>query len=340
MKWVNKSIITLWLFPILGLAGQLNQVLFDNSAITIYHNNCQLKQPIQDKQAKKLILPISNCISKKGILNTVHPNLKKIHWAQHDPLTVWIVVTFVKEYQYNISLSPNQYKVYFPKQQSSLEDHVIKLEKQAHKINLKIPNNILFSLQDMLFQIPLQGMLIDEFFQRSIGFKPKNIVKDGLPHFGAKRDDWKGKTRYHKGYDIYVDKTNVIASTQGIVTTVSKSSQAGLYVKLHHGARLYTVYVHLKNAMVKRGQKVRRGDIIGRIDGPVGNAVAPQLHFEIKPNNRSIDPLPLIERFYQNNNQVIKNISKHKISLQEFIKSRDLLVKKFLLRVNKVTPKN
>ncbi len=329
---IKNLLIALWLLPMVSLAGQIDQILFDNSVITIHHNDCQLKQPIQDKHSKKLILPVTNCASKKGVINVVHPNLKKIHWAQHDPLTVWIVATFSQEYQYKISFSPNQYRVNFSAsyQQNYLKEHTI-LEKQAHNINIKRPNNIMFSLNDILFQIPLQDMLIDEFFERSIGFKPADIIKDGLPHFGAKRDDWKGKTRRHRGYDIYVNKTNVVASAHGVISTVSKTNLSGLYVKLHHGSKLYTVYIHLKSAAVKKGQKVRRGDVIGKIDGPVGNAIAPQLHFEIKPNNTSADILPLIEQFYQGNQRIIKTIAEYKLSLQKSIQSRNLLVKKIMM---------
>ncbi len=181
---------------------------------------------------------------------------------------------------------------------------------------------MMFLLRGILFQIPLQGMKIEEFLDRSVGFVPKDVIRDGLPHFGAKRDDWKGKTRRHKGYDIYANKINVIAAADGRVTKVRKNRRAGLYVKLHHGSQVYSLYIHLTSASVKTGQKVRQGEIIGRINGISGNAISPQLHFEIKPNNRSVDPLPLIESYYQSDKQILAKIRRYKKSISDSIKIR------------------
>ena len=134
MKMLSKNLLfVLWLLPIASLAGQINQIIFNDSTMTILHSNCQLKQPIQDKNAQKLIFPIVNCVGEKGTLHVVHPKLRKIHWAQHDTSTIWVVATFTKEYQYDISFSSNQIKVHFPIDypRSSLEDHII-LEKQSN----------------------------------------------------------------------------------------------------------------------------------------------------------------------------------------------------------------
>jgi len=322
-------VIILLLFPTASFAGRINNVFFDGSIITIHHHDCQLGQHIQDKRRheKKLILPMNNCASKKGVINVAHPNLKKIHWAQHDRKTVWIVATFAKDYQFDIISSPNKFQVCLPVcyQRNPFKHGSSHFKKKA--------NNLMFSRNGILFQIPLQGMLIDDFLKRSIGFKPRNLIRDGLPHFGAKRDDWKGKTRRHLGYDIYVDNRNVVAAAQGIVTRIKKTRRSGLYIKLHHGSKLYTLYVHLKSVSVRKGLRVKRGDIIGTINGPAGNAIAPQLHFELKPNNKSINPLPLIERFYQDDSQVIKKIRDYKSSLQMNIQKRNRKVRQFLFKM-------
>ena len=72
------------------------------------------------------------------------------------------------------------------------------------------------------------------------------------------------------------------------------------------------------------------GEIIGRIDGSVGNAISPQLHFELKVENDSIDPLPLIEQFYKDDVAVTGAIQQYKGQLVNSIKERDQLVKQFL----------
>ncbi len=309
-------------FPVVSEAARINEIFFDNAMMTIRHSGCQLKPLLEEK--RRLILPMGDCASGKGKINVFHPNLKKIHWAQHDPKTVWIVVTFSTEYRFEMISSPSQYLVCFPRCYQ---------QNQANRLSqIRKTQKMLFLLNGILFQIPLQNMLIDKFLERSIGFVPEDIVRDGLPHFGAKRDDWKGKARKHKGYDIYADNIDVIAAADGTVVRIGRNYSAGLYVKLHHGSRLYTVYVHLKSTLVKKGQQVKQGDIIGRIEGPTGNAVAPQLHFEIKPNNKSVDPLPLIEHFYQGDRQMMAKIRGYKESLLNTIRHRERKVQKFLKR--------
>jgi hypothetical protein len=251
--------------------------------------------------------------------------LKQVHWAQHDPTTVWIVVTFLTAYQFEIVPSPDKYIICLatsckPKQSS------------AELKNLTPSQTLMFSLENILFKIPLKNMLIAEFLDRSIGFVPGDLIRDGLPHFGAKRDDWKRTTRKHLGYDIYTDKMDVIAAAPGVVSRVGKSYQAGLYIKLNHDNNLTTVYVHLNQSLVKKGQLVKQSEVIGRIDGAAGNAISPQLHFEIKIKDKSIDPLPLIEKFYQADNPIKARIKVYKQKLIKLSQYRDKLVKQYLLK--------
>jgi len=314
--------IILVLLPFVNMAGQINEISFDKSIITIRHLGCQPQTPLKEKT--KLILRMGSCATKRGqISHFLHPNLKRIHWAQHDRKTVWIVVSFLNRTPFEIISFPHQYLVCFPTCNSSHFQ-----PKQITEI--KASYKMMFMLNGLFFQIPLEGMLMEDFLDRSIGFVPTDIIRDGLPHFGSKRDDWLNKSRKHLGYDIYTNQSNVIAAAAGTVTKVRRNATAGLYIKLHHGHRLYTLYIHLKTAYVEVGQKVKQGEIIGRIDGAVGNAVAPQLHFEIKPNNRSVDPIPLIEYFYQNDKQMIDKIKSYQKMLSKMISIRDNEVKKFL----------
>jgi hypothetical protein len=335
LKKTNKisAIVILLLLPLISEAGYIKNIFLDQSTLTIDHHNCRLKSPFKEK--RKLILPLDNCASRAGKINVTEfgpKHLTKIHWAQHDRKTVWIVATFLDDYQFDIQELPGQYLVCLPNCQ-------LLAAVQNRSEQIRETKKMMFVLNGLLFQIPLQGMLIDEFIERSIGYVPKDFVRDGLPHFGSKRDDWKGKTRSHQGYDIYADKINVIAAAAGTVTAVRRNSRAGLYIKLHHGSGVYSLYVHLKKAVVKTGQSVKQGQLIGTIEGPTGNAVEAQLHFEIKPNDRSVDPLPLIEEFYQTDRALINKINFYKKALSETIQRRNDQVQEFL-RNNSVGPIN
>ena len=68
----------------------------------------------------------------------------------------------------------------------------------------------------------------------------------------------------------------------------------GLYVIIDHGGGYRTVYAHCNKIMVTKGQKVSKSDIIA-LAGNTGNSRGPHLHFEIRLNGKSVNPLPYIK---------------------------------------------
>jgi murein DD-endopeptidase MepM/ murein hydrolase activator NlpD len=66
-------------------------------------------------------------------------------------------------------------------------------------------------------------------------------------------------------------------------------------VKINHGFGYETLYAHMSKYIVKRGQKVKRGEIIGYV-GNTGTSVAPHLHYEVHKEKRKINPV----NFYYN----------------------------------------
>jgi hypothetical protein len=141
---------------------------------------------------------------------------------------------------------------------------------------------------------PIEGLDAEKLIDRSLGFTPRDIVRDGLPNFGSMRDDWMGAPRPHKGLDIYVDKAAVQAVARGKVVGVGHGDRAGGWVKIDHGNGVETVYVHVSGLRVRTGDDVLRGQHLAAIDGAVGNAVEPQLHFELRLDGEAIDPVPFI----------------------------------------------
>jgi murein DD-endopeptidase MepM/ murein hydrolase activator NlpD len=120
------------------------------------------------------------------------------------------------------------------------------------------------------------------------------MVRDGLPHFGSTRDDWIGKARPHKGLDIYVDRTGVQAVAAGTVVGTGLGDRAGGWAKIDHGNGVETVYVHVSGLDIDKGDQVSQGQEIAAIDGPVGNAIEPQLHFELRLDGEAVDPVPYL----------------------------------------------
>ncbi len=172
-------------------------------------------------------------------------------------------------------------------------------------------------------------IMIEPFIEKSIGHIPKAIVEDGLPFFGSKRGDFKRKDRVHKGYDIYVNHIDVIASSTGKVIEIAHGKLSGTHIKLQHKNALQTLYIHLTSVTVKVGDSVQLGEVLGRIDGAAGNAVAPQLHFEIKLAGVHKDPLLVIKEAYVDK-ALLAKISSYEVMMQEVVTKRDVLVKRYL----------
>lgn len=141
---------------------------------------------------------------------------------------------------------------------------------------------------------PVVGLDAAGLVDRSLAFVPQDMVRDGLPNFGAVRDDWLGKPRSHKGLDIYGDGVFVRAAAAGNVVGVGDGEKAGGWVKIRHGNGVETVYVHVIPRNVTIGDDVAKGQRIAIVDGATGNAIQAQLHFEVKIDGQSVDPVPFI----------------------------------------------
>ncbi len=106
------------------------------------------------------------------------------------------------------------------------------------------------------------------------------------------------KTRkFHYGMDFTAPTGTEIYSTgEGKVIEVKKSRRGyGNKIVLDHGFGYRTLYAHLSRFNVKRGQKVKRGDVIGYV-GNSGLSTAPHLHYEVQQNSKKVNPL----NFYSN----------------------------------------
>ncbi len=100
--------------------------------------------------------------------------------------------------------------------------------------------------------------------------------------------------KMHYGQDFSAPVgTPVYATGDGKVYQVKGNKRSkigfGLVVKINHGYGYETVYAHLSGFNVKRGQKVKRGDIIGYV-GCTGGSTAPHLHYEVHKNGKAVDP--------------------------------------------------
>lgn len=112
--------------------------------------------------------------------------------------------------------------------------------------------------------------------------------------FGMRIDPFTGKQTFHKGIDIATNLGNpVLAPAEGVVVETKNDRIGGKTILISHGGGINTLFYHLDKILVKPGQKVKRGDIIGLV-GKTGKALGPHLHYEVQVNGRSINPLQFI----------------------------------------------
>jgi len=111
---------------------------------------------------------------------------------------------------------------------------------------------------------------------------------------GGRADPFTGEADYHPGLDISADRgTPVYATADGTVSQASFSGAYGNLVVIDHKFGIETRYGHLSAFRTQRGQSVKRGDLIGLV-GSTGRATGPHLHYEVRVNDRILNPLQFL----------------------------------------------
>jgi murein DD-endopeptidase MepM/ murein hydrolase activator NlpD len=116
--------------------------------------------------------------------------------------------------------------------------------------------------------------------------------------YGYRTDPFTKKRRFHYGMDFSARKgTPIYATGNGVVKRAdNRSSGYGKHIRIDHDFGYVSLYAHLSKYNVRRGQRVKRGDIIGYV-GNTGRSVGPHLHYEIFKDKKRINPL----NFYYGN---------------------------------------
>jgi len=120
--------------------------------------------------------------------------------------------------------------------------------------------------------------------------KPVNVAFVSS-RFGWRMDPITGRRTMHRGVDFSARLgTPVMSTADGVVTYSGVWQTYGNVVEISHGNGFMTRYCHLQRRLVQKGQKVTRGDIIGKV-GSTGRSTFSHLHYEIEQDGERIDPL-------------------------------------------------
>ncbi len=116
--------------------------------------------------------------------------------------------------------------------------------------------------------------------------------------YGWRSDPFTKARKFHYGMDFTAPRgTPVYASGDGVVRRADAASIGyGKHIRIDHGYGYVSLYAHLSKYNVKKGQKVKRGDLIGFV-GSTGRSQAPHLHYEVFKDNEKINPI----NFYYGN---------------------------------------
>ena len=108
--------------------------------------------------------------------------------------------------------------------------------------------------------------------------------------FGKRVDPVNKKKAIHEGVDIKGKRgAKIVTTGSGKVIKAFKNAGYGNYVEIDHGNGYVTAYAHLQNYLVRRGERVEQGQVIGQL-GSSGRSTGPHLHYEIRLNKKPINP--------------------------------------------------
>ncbi len=187
------------------------------------------------------------------------------------------------------------------------------------------------------FIAPLQDSPSDLLFRSGNCLEILNSLPLGRPvpgaissKFGHRTDPVNGKKAFHTGVDMQGrNGQKIVATADGVVTKSFLNGSYGRYIEIYHGNGYSTRFAHLKKLLVKRGDKIKRGQTIGTV-GSSGRSTGPHLHYEVCLNKKQIDPG--------------KFIAINKLTLAPVIQKSTIKIKHLLIAANqnssKINPQN
>jgi murein DD-endopeptidase MepM/ murein hydrolase activator NlpD len=113
--------------------------------------------------------------------------------------------------------------------------------------------------------------------------------------YGNRKDPMVKKSAFHPGIDFRGHTGDDIKATaDAVVKKASSNKVLGRYIILAHGNGFETIYAHMHKTLVKKGEKVELGQVIGQI-GNTGRSTGSHLHYGIRFEGKSIDPMKYLQ---------------------------------------------
>lgn len=109
--------------------------------------------------------------------------------------------------------------------------------------------------------------------------------------YGYRKDPIYGSSKFHEGLDFAAKSgTPVFATADGVIQDAGRHGGYGNCIDISHGYSYLTRYAHLSEILVKPGQEVKRGEMIGKV-GSTGKSTGPHLHYEVRFKDEPQNPI-------------------------------------------------
>jgi len=191
-------------------------------------------------------------------------------------------------------------KIKNEEQSRELSYNILVVKEKFHVEHLKLPKDQVDLDEKSLARWKAEQQLVQEALATDSQMKlwqpsfvePVNGKRTGI--FGSVRI-MNGQARNpHNGEDIGAPLgADVAATNDGVVRLTVDHVFSGRGIYLDHGLGFYSMYFHLSEVLVKEGDLVRAGQIIGKV-GATGRATGPHLHWGVKLNGARVNPYELL----------------------------------------------
>jgi len=159
------------------------------------------------------------------------------------------------------------------------------------------------SLDQMLRQTEIQ---LESYSEVLSVLEKEKTIRAGTPsirplrggflssRYGRRMDPFLGEVVHHSGIDYRARTgTPVMSTADGVVGFARRNGGFGLMIEINHENGFSTRYAHMSKLLVTRGQKVKRGEVIGLV-GNTGHSTGSHLHYEVLFRRAERDPLQYV----------------------------------------------
>ena len=156
-------------------------------------------------------------------------------------------------------------------------------------------------LKDRTAELENQFKLIEQVAEKRVNilrFMPSIWPLHGriTSHYGNRQDPFNGDAELHMGLDIAaIYGSPVHAPADGVVVYAQRKAAYGNLIIMDHGNGVTTRLGHLSRFNVRVGERVRKNELIGYV-GTTGRSTAPHLHYEVRVNDRAVNPRNYLPR--------------------------------------------